>query len=86
MSAEEGEQFSRKHNLFFFEVSAKTGEKVNEAFLKLTEIVLNKIENGEVNPANEVPGFESGIQLSSKRRSESRRATGTRRRFRARGS
>jgi GTPase SAR1 family protein len=51
---EDGEIYAKKHNLCFFEVSAKTGENIQTAFLKLTEIILNKIENSEINPANEV--------------------------------
>lgn len=51
---EDGDSYARKHNLCFFEVSAKNGENIQSSFQKLTEIILNKIENSEINPNNEV--------------------------------
>ena len=51
---EEGDAYAKKNNLCFFEVSAKTGDNIQTAFTKLTEIILNKIENSEINPNNEV--------------------------------
>lgn len=54
ISYEEGETFAKKNNLFFFEISAKSSHNLQAAFLKLSEIILNKIENHEINPNNEV--------------------------------
>jgi len=40
--------------LEFLESSAKTGLNVEKIFQKLTEKLLEKIENGDLNPKNEV--------------------------------
>lgn len=47
--------------LVFLETSAKTGECVEEAFLKCSKTILAKIETGELDPER----IGSGIQYGS---------------------
>jgi Ras-related protein Rab-2A len=49
VSYEEGERFAKQNNLaYFMETSAKTSEKVEAAFINSAQIILNKIERGEI--------------------------------------
>ena len=43
-------RFAQEHDLIFLETSAKTGESVEEAFLKCSKTILAKIETGELDP------------------------------------
>ena len=43
-------RFAQEHDLIFLETSAKTGECVEEAFLKCSKTILAKIETGELDP------------------------------------
>ena len=43
-------RFAQEHDLVFCETSAKTGENVEEAFLKCSKTILAKIETGELDP------------------------------------
>jgi len=52
--------FAQENDLIFLETSAKTGENVEESFLKCAKTILAKIETGEIDP--ETVG--SGIQFS----------------------
>ncbi len=58
MSIEEGENFARTHGLLFLETSAKTGANVDAAFTKVSDLVLEQIEQGKVDPTNEVKFFQ----------------------------
>jgi Ras-related protein Rab-2A len=51
---EDGEKFAKDNNLLFQEVSAKTAYKVEDIFIQNAEQILQKIENGLVDPSNEV--------------------------------
>ena len=42
--------FAQENDLVFVETSAKTGENVEEAFLKCSRTILAKIETGELDP------------------------------------
>jgi len=42
--------FAQENDLLFLETSAKTGEAVEEAFLKCSKTILAKIETGELDP------------------------------------
>ena len=59
MSTEEGENFAKTHGLLFLETSAKTGANVDAAFTKVSDLVLEQIEQGKVDPTNEVSFFAS---------------------------
>ena len=51
---DEGEELAKANGLEFLESSAKTGLNVEKIFQKLTEKLLQKIENGDIDPKNEV--------------------------------
>ena len=54
VSIEEGEEFAKTHGLLFLETSSKTGTNDDVAFVKLSELVLEQIERGKLDPKNEV--------------------------------
>lgn len=56
----EASNFAQDNDLIFLETSAKTGENVEESFLKCAKTILAKIETGEIDPGN----VGSGIQFS----------------------
>lgn len=56
----EASNFAQENDLIFLETSAKTGENVEESFLKCAKTILAKIETGEIDPGN----VGSGIQFS----------------------
>ena len=43
-------RFAQENGLMFLETSAKTGDSVEEAFLKCSKNILAKIESGELDP------------------------------------
>lgn len=45
---------AKRLGIGFVETSAKTGENVDEVFHSMSERILNKIENGEIDPNIEV--------------------------------
>lgn len=54
VSTEEGENFAKTHGLLFMEASAKTGANVDSAFTKTAELILDQIDQGKIDPSNEV--------------------------------
>lgn len=56
----EASNFAQENDLIFLETSAKTGENVEESFLKCAKTILAKIETGEI----DVESPSSGIQFS----------------------
>jgi len=68
----EGEKFAKDNGLMFLETSAKTASNVEEAFLRLSNVIYEKIQKGTIDPANENSGVKvggeggSGKKLSSK--------------------
>ncbi|GAB0092940.1 ras-related protein Rab-4B [Sergentomyia squamirostris] len=60
----EASTFAQENELIFLETSAKTGENVEEAFLKCSKTILAKIETGELDPER----IGSGIQYGEIRR------------------
>ena len=46
----EASKFAQENGLMFLETSAKTGQCVEEAFLKCSKNILAKIETGELDP------------------------------------
>jgi Ras-related protein Rab-2A len=60
VSVEEGQQFAQEHNLIFLETSAKTADRVEEAFLSTAEHIYQKIVKGEFDVSNESYGIKIG--------------------------
>eukprot|EP01121_Diplochlamys_sp_Union-15-3_P012538 TRINITY_DN3769_c0_g1_i1.p1 TRINITY_DN3769_c0_g1~~TRINITY_DN3769_c0_g1_i1.p1 ORF type:complete len:205 (-),score=26.44 TRINITY_DN3769_c0_g1_i1:78-692(-) len=48
VSHEEGQEFARKHGLFFLETSAKTAQNVDEAFIKSAKQIYEKVEANQM--------------------------------------
>ncbi|XP_058747044.1 ras-related protein RABB1c-like [Vicia villosa] len=61
VSTEEGEKFANENGLIFMEVSAKSAENVDEAFIKTAGRIYKKIEDGEIDVLNESHGIQIGI-------------------------
>lgn len=60
--------------LVFLETSAKTGENVEEAFLKCSKNILSKIETGEVDPDRIGSGIQFGGTTLSNLQSRQQRS------------
>lgn len=56
----EASNFAQENELIFLETSAKTGENVEEAFLKCSKTILAKIEAGELDPERVGSGIQYG--------------------------
>lgn len=48
VSTAEGKEFADKHNISFFETSAKTGDKVSDCFADAVEKISKKLDAGEI--------------------------------------
>lgn len=55
---EEAAQFAEENGLMFVEASAKTGEKVEEAFLETAKKIFQNIQDGSL----DLNAAESGVQ------------------------
>jgi hypothetical protein len=51
---EEAKQFADKNGLEYFETSAKDFINVDDAFIRIANKILDKIENKTIDPKNEV--------------------------------
>ncbi|KAL6660745.1 hypothetical protein ACP70R_001780 [Stipagrostis hirtigluma subsp. patula] len=58
VSYEEGERFAEEHGLVFMETSAKSAQDVEEAFTTTARAVIKKIEDGVIDPSDQLPGFQ----------------------------
>ncbi|KAI9318414.1 ras family-domain-containing protein [Dichotomocladium elegans] len=58
VSREEGEQFARDNDLFFMETSAKSGENVEEVFVKTAQTIFKKIQSGAIDLSRETNGIK----------------------------
>lgn len=56
----EASSFAQENELIFLETSAKSGENVEEAFLKCSKTILAKIETGELDPERIGSGIQYG--------------------------
>jgi len=59
----EASRFAQENGLMFLETSAKTGDSVEEAFLKCSKSILAKIESGELDPERIGSGIQYGESL-----------------------
>ena len=57
VSYEEAKKFSDDNNFIFLETSSITGENISEVFLKLSENILNKINNGSIDPDSLISNY-----------------------------
>jgi len=57
----EASRFAQENDLLFLETSAKSGENVEEVFIKCAKTILNKIETGVIRPDD----MGSGIQVGN---------------------
>jgi len=48
--------------ILFLETSALTGEGVEEVFVKVAKMILNKIEDGLIDPATMMSGVHAGAR------------------------
>eukprot|EP01017_Pseudomicrothorax_dubius_P025595 TRINITY_DN2781_c0_g1_i5.p1 TRINITY_DN2781_c0_g1~~TRINITY_DN2781_c0_g1_i5.p1 ORF type:complete len:214 (-),score=33.33 TRINITY_DN2781_c0_g1_i5:139-780(-) len=60
VSYEEGRAFAEEKGCLFMETSAKTAMNVDEAFLQMSEVILNKIDREEIDPEDETIGIKLG--------------------------
>jgi len=60
----EASRFAQENDLMFLETSAKSGDNVEEVFMKCAKTILNKIESGVIRPDD----MGSGIQLGPTRK------------------
>merc|ERR1712029_145310 len=60
----EASRFAQENDLVFVETSAKSGENVEEAFLKCSKTILAKIETGELDPERIGSGIQYGNHCS----------------------
>ncbi|XP_058747042.1 ras-related protein Rab-2-B-like [Vicia villosa] len=60
VSIEEGEKFAKENGLIFMEVSAKSAENVEEAFVKTAGAIYRKMKHGEFDKLNETQGIKIG--------------------------
>ena len=69
VSKEEGEEYARKNNLSFFEVSAKEGTNVQEGFEFFAKEILNSFSPNENYKKRKSKMLSTPIQLPKKKRS-----------------
>ena len=51
---EEAQNFAKENGLEYIETSAKTGENIDESFLKVSKIIHSKILKNEIDPYDDV--------------------------------
>ncbi|EDQ90906.1 uncharacterized protein MONBRDRAFT_18358 [Monosiga brevicollis MX1] len=56
----EASRFAQENELMFLETSARTGENVEEVFLKCARTILSKIEAGQLDPERMGSGIQYG--------------------------
>merc|ERR1711972_996857 len=56
----EASRCAQESDILFLETSALTGEGVEEAFIKVARMILNKIEDGLIDPSTMVSGIHAG--------------------------
>lgn len=51
---------AKKNGLLFLESSAKTGQNIETVFGQISEVIVDKITRGELDPKNESIGIKLG--------------------------
>ena len=54
-------EFANKHNMLFFESSAKTGYNIDEVFMQSAKTIAQKIDNKFYDLTSETCGIKQGI-------------------------
>ena len=65
VSYDEGASFAEQNNMLFFETSAKTGENIEDLFVKSAEAINEKLENGFYDLANIGCGIKKGYDTGN---------------------
>ena len=65
VSYEEGERFAKSHNMIFLETSAKTGDNINEIFVKSVQQIDININTKVYDLENEGCGIRQGMKKES---------------------
>ena len=65
VSTEEGQEFADKHNLIFYETSAKTANNVEQAFVQSAVVINENIKNGQYDLRTENIGIKPGNVFKS---------------------
>lgn len=55
----EASRFAQENDVLFLETSALTGEGVEDVFIKIARMILNKIEDGLIDPRSMVSGIHA---------------------------
>ena len=66
VSYEKGEEFAKANGMLFFEVSAKTGQNINELFKESAEDIAKKLDSDYYDTSNESCGIKIGIKKEMK--------------------
>ena len=61
VNTEEGQELAEKYGMLFFETSAKSGENVEEVFVKSADEIARKIDQGYYDLENDTCGIKQGI-------------------------
>lgn len=69
----EASQFAQENELMYLETSAKSGENVEESFLKCCKTILSKIQTGELDPERIGSGIQYGDAKARKLQTEKTR-------------
>lgn len=72
----EASKFAQDHELMFLETSARTGENVEEVFLKCARTILSKIESGQLDPEKMGSGIQYGDSSLRQMNSQSEGGSG----------
>ena len=65
VSYEEGADFAKQYEMFFYETSAKTGKNIDDVFIKTTNEIAKKIGSGFYDLNNDNCGIKQGFSTET---------------------
>lgn len=65
VSTKEAQEFAKENKILFMETSAKNGNNIEKAFECITNIILERIKKGDINPKEEL-GIKEGSLVAQK--------------------